>query len=66
MRLARPAETAAPETMSRTRTGSGRAEARPYHKKPTSLPQLVLLPLLVYDSGHQPDFLHRSNPPHQN
>jgi len=32
MRLVRPTETAAPETMSRTGTGGGRAEARPYHK----------------------------------
>jgi hypothetical protein len=32
MRLARPTTTAAPEPMSRTRTGGGRAEARPSSK----------------------------------
>jgi hypothetical protein len=36
MRSVGPTETAAPETISRTRTDGGRAEARPYHTKPTS------------------------------
>ncbi len=35
MRLAGPVSTATPAPISRTRTGRGRAEARPYHKKPT-------------------------------
>ncbi len=58
MRLVRPAETVAPETMSRIRTGCGRAEARPYDKKPTSESHQTQERLMHGSSGRFAMFAH--------